>query len=132
MRLTFLSKGGPLTLCIGARYTAPDALSAAAVTRQADLREVTAGANGAYTLRLNDRVVELGQDELTSFRKVVDWLPGIRSAEAASQDLGMDEARLTRFPDALENAGLLYRVDQIPESVPGEEFHRRFAGSAAG
>jgi pyrroloquinoline quinone (PQQ) biosynthesis protein C len=86
------------------------------------------GAAGSFALRLNDRVVELGQTELDSFQKVVKWLPTTRTVDDASRELGMDEARLGRFLAALEGAGLLYRVDQIPERVTGEEFHQHFAG----
>jgi pyrroloquinoline quinone (PQQ) biosynthesis protein C len=87
----------------------------------------TKRSNGTATLRLNDRVVELGEREFGWYTKVADWLPTILGTAALSQDLGMDEAKLPRFLDALAKSGLLYRLDDMPATMTGVEFHARFS-----
>ena len=38
----------------------------------------------------------------------------------------MDEAKVPKFIGALEKSGLLYRLDQLPATLSGLEFHTRF------
>jgi hypothetical protein len=66
--------------------------------------------NGSVQLRLSDRVVELGAQEYDWYVKVADWLPSVRGVADLSRDLAMDEAKVPRFVEALESAGLLYRT----------------------
>ena len=67
------------------------------------------GGNGSETvgLRLNDRVVELGKQEYDWYQKVAEWLPSVRGVADLSRDLGMDEAKVPQFIEALAGAGLL-------------------------
>jgi thiaminase len=78
-------------------------------------------------IRLSDRVVELGDREFSWYQKVADWLPSVRGLAELARDLGMDEAKVPRFLEALESTGLLYRVAQVPGSMSGVEFHKRFS-----
>jgi pyrroloquinoline quinone (PQQ) biosynthesis protein C len=82
---------------------------------------------GRTEIRLSDRVVELGDQELAWYQKVADWLPSVRGVAELSKDLGMDEAKVPRFLEALEKTGLLYRVEKVPGEVSGVEFHARFS-----
>src|SRR5438445_619165 len=88
--------------------------------------EIT-GAEGRRQLRLGDRVVELGEREFDWYQKVEAWLPSLRGVADLSRELGMDEAKVPRFIDALEKSGLLYRVDDAPKTMTGFEFHARFS-----
>src|ERR1700737_75939 len=88
--------------------------------------EVTS-ADGGRQLRLSDRIVELGEQEFDWYQKVTDWLPSVRGVAALSRELGMDEARVPRFIDALEKSGLLYRTERTPKTMTGVEFHARFS-----
>src|SRR4051812_6763916 len=88
--------------------------------------EITPATDGAVALRLNDRMVELGEKELASYRKVVDWLPSTAPVEDLARDVGMEPARIGRFLAALEKAGLLYRRAEVPKSTSGEQFHAKF------
>jgi thiaminase len=88
--------------------------------------EVTAS-GGGRELRLSDRVVELGEREFDWYQKVASWLPGVRGLAELSRELGMDEARVPRFIDALAKSGLLYRIDELPKMLTGLEFHARFS-----
>lgn len=81
---------------------------------------------GGVELRLNDRMIELGQQEFGWYQKVVDWLPSVRGLADLSRDLGMDEAKVPKFVDALAKTGLLYKVEESPASMTGLEFHARF------
>jgi pyrroloquinoline quinone (PQQ) biosynthesis protein C len=83
--------------------------------------------NGGAELRLNDRVVELGQQELEWYQKVVSWLPSVRPVDALSRDLGMAEAKVPKFIEALERSGLLYQVDGTGGTLTGLEFHAKFS-----
>jgi pyrroloquinoline quinone (PQQ) biosynthesis protein C len=83
-------------------------------------------AKGSVQLRLNDRMVELGAQEYEWYKKVVDWLPSVRGVADLSRELGMDEARVPRFVQAMEQAGLLYERGEVPASMTGLEFHARF------
>jgi pyrroloquinoline quinone (PQQ) biosynthesis protein C len=83
-------------------------------------------AKGQVALRLNDRVVELGEKEYDWYGKVAAWLPSVRGIADLSQELGMDEAKVPKFVEALEKTGLLYRVDESPKTMTGLEFHARF------
>ncbi|MGD0524560.1 MAG: iron-containing redox enzyme family protein [Polyangiaceae bacterium] len=92
--------------------------------------EVTSS-NGRAELRLNDRVVELGEKELGWYQKVVEWLPTVRGVADLSRDLGMSEARIPKFIETLEQSGLLYRRDAAPKTTTGLEFHGQFNGVLA-
>jgi pyrroloquinoline quinone (PQQ) biosynthesis protein C len=88
--------------------------------------EVTSS-QGAAELRLNDRVVELGTQEFEWYQKVVSWLPSVRPVADLSNDLGMTEAKVPKFIEALESSGLLYRVDTSGATMTGLEFHGKFS-----
>src|SRR5207245_9405412 len=83
--------------------------------------EIT-GSEGRRQLRLSDRVVELGEREFDWYQKVEAWLPSLRGVADLSRELGMDEAKVPRFIDALEESGILYRVDAAPTTMTGCEF----------
>ena len=78
-------------------------------------------------VRLNDRVVELGQREYQWYQKVADWLPTVRGMSDISRELGMDETKVPKFVEALESAGLLYKLDAVEKKMTGLEFHARFS-----
>jgi pyrroloquinoline quinone (PQQ) biosynthesis protein C len=82
---------------------------------------------GRTELRLSDRIVELGDSEFEGYRRVADWLPSIRGMADLSRELGMDEAKVPRFIDALAKSGLLYTVDPAKTPMTGLEFHARFS-----
>lgn len=86
----------------------------------------TTRSNGTMALRLNDRVVELGEKEFKWYRKVTEWLPSVQGTGALSREIGVDEAKLPKFIDTLVKAGLLYRLDDMPKTMSGGEFHARF------
>src|SRR2546425_11624029 len=88
--------------------------------------EIT-GSEGRRQLRLSDRVVELGEREFDWYQKVEAWLPSLRGVADLSRELGVDEAKVPRFIDALEKSGLLYRVDDAPKTMTGLEVHARFS-----
>jgi pyrroloquinoline quinone (PQQ) biosynthesis protein C len=88
--------------------------------------EITAE-SGARKLRLNDRVVELGEKEFVWYQKVAAWLPSVRGVADLSRELEMDEAKVPKFIQALENSGLLYRPARAPKSMTGLEFHSSFS-----
>jgi pyrroloquinoline quinone (PQQ) biosynthesis protein C len=88
--------------------------------------EVTS-TNGRTELRLNDRIVELGAQEFGWYEKVVDWLPSVRGVADLSHDLGMTEAKVPKFIEALAASGLLYRLDAHPGKQTGLEFHAKFS-----
>jgi pyrroloquinoline quinone (PQQ) biosynthesis protein C len=88
--------------------------------------EITPGA-GKHELRLNDRVVELADREFDWYQKVAAWLPSTRGLADVSRELGMDEAKVPRFIDALEASGLLYRVEEAKKPLSGLEFHAKFS-----
>lgn len=82
---------------------------------------------GGRELRLSDRVVELGEREFGWYQRVADWLPSVQGVAELSRDLGLDEARVPRLFETLEQSGLLYRVDAGAKSMTGLEFHERFS-----
>ena len=82
---------------------------------------------GGRELRLGDRVVELGEREFGWYQRVADWLPSVQGVAELSRDLGLDEARVPRLFETLEQSGLLYRVDAGAKSMTGLEFHERFS-----
>jgi pyrroloquinoline quinone (PQQ) biosynthesis protein C len=84
-------------------------------------------ANGGWALQLADRTVELGSKEYDWYQKVASWLPTVRGLADLSRDLGMDEAKVPKFIDALAKSGLLYRTDDAPGTMTGLEFHGRFS-----
>lgn len=88
--------------------------------------DTTPAGDGNFAVRLKDRVIDLGQKEFDAFRKVTQWLPTQRSYDDFAKELGMDEGRLARFLAKLEQAGLLYKIAEIPKSMTGIEFHARF------
>src|ERR1041384_5445578 len=81
---------------------------------------------GTRTLRLSDRVVELGEREYDWYQKVAAWIPTDRGIADLSRELGLDEAKVPKFIDALAHAGLLYKLGDLPKSMTGLEFHKRF------
>jgi pyrroloquinoline quinone (PQQ) biosynthesis protein C len=83
--------------------------------------------NGSVQVRLNDRVVELGKNEFEWYQKVAAWLPTVRGIADLSRDLGMEEAKVPKFVEALERTGLLYRADAVEKTMTGLEFHARFS-----
>jgi pyrroloquinoline quinone (PQQ) biosynthesis protein C len=85
------------------------------------------GGNGGVGLRLNDRVVELGQQEYGWYQKVAAWLPTVRAVGDLSRELGMEEAKVPKFIAALESSGLLYRLDTVEKTMTGPEFHTKFS-----
>jgi len=93
--------------------------------------ETNLNADGSAALRLRDRMVDLGPNELACYRKLVEWLPTRFDGAHLETDLegtGMSGERLTRFARHLADAGLLYRIDQVPATVSGAEFyHEHFA-----
>jgi len=82
---------------------------------------------GGRELRLSDRVVELGEREFGWYQRVATWLPSVQGVAELSRDLGLDEARVPRLFETLEDSGLLYRVDAGAKSMTGLEFHERFS-----
>ena len=88
--------------------------------------EVRSSQDG-HELRLSDRVVELGEREYGWYRSVASWLSSVRGVADLSQELGIDEAKVPRLFETLEDSGLLYRVDSGAKSMTGLEFHGRFS-----
>src|SRR5690242_1786328 len=82
--------------------------------------------SGGRALRLSDRVVELGEREYGWYQKVADWIPSDRGVADLSRELSMDEAKVPKFIDALADAGLLYKIGDLPKTMTGVEFHQRF------
>jgi thiaminase len=88
--------------------------------------EATPKGGDGVSVRLSDRQVQLGQREFDLFEKVAERVPGIKSEKDVAVELGMDEARLGRLLKALEGAGLVYRLDAVPETLSGVELHTLF------
>jgi pyrroloquinoline quinone (PQQ) biosynthesis protein C len=86
--------------------------------------EATKGDGGAVSLRLRDRVVELGTNEHDAYKKLVEWLPTTRAVGDLTAAAGMDEGRLSRFAAALCDTGLLYRRQEIPKTITGKQFYK--------
>ena len=84
-------------------------------------------AGGGRELRLSDRVVELGEREFGWYEGVARWLPTVRGVADLSREIGLDEAKIPKLVDSLENAGLLYRIEESKKSMTGLEFHARFS-----
>jgi thiaminase len=82
--------------------------------------------DGAVSVRLSDREVQLGAREYGLYEKMAERVPGIQPAKDVAAELGMDEARLGRLAAALEGAGLLYRQSAVPETLTGVELHTLF------
>jgi hypothetical protein len=82
--------------------------------------------DGAVSVRLSDREVQLGAREHALYEKVAERVPGVQSGKDVAAELGMDEARLARLTAALEGAGLLYRQSAVPATLTGVEFHTLF------
>ena len=83
--------------------------------------------DGGVELRLSDRIVELGKQEYGWYQKVAEWLPSVRGVADLSRDLGMDEAKVPKFIEALARTGLLHETDGGPQTMTGLEFHARFS-----
>jgi pyrroloquinoline quinone (PQQ) biosynthesis protein C len=91
--------------------------------------------SGSVSMRLSDQTVELGAKEHGWFESVSAWLPTTRGVADLGRELGMDEAKIPKFLEALERAGLLYRVgvgvggaaDAASKTISGVEFHARFS-----
>src|SRR5450432_1335856 len=81
---------------------------------------------GGHELRLSDRVVELGEKEFGWYQGIARWLPSVRGVADLSQELGLDEAKVPKFLDALEKSGLLYKTDEAQKTFTGLEFHTKF------
>ena len=92
--------------------------------------ETTPGKDGTVSLRLNDRVIELGGREHGMYAKIAEWLPTSRDAAQLEAALGIDAPAVDRLFKTLEDAGLLYNRAQIPASVTGVEFHRDYFSKA--
>jgi len=82
---------------------------------------------GVHKLRLNDRVVELGEKEFGWYQKVAAWLPSVRGVADLSREMQMDEAKVPKFIQALEQSGLLYRPTDGSKTMTGLEFHASFS-----
>jgi thiaminase len=88
--------------------------------------EATPKGGDGVSVRLSDREVQLGEREFDLFEKVAERVPGVKSERDVAVELGMDEARLGRLLKALEGAGLVYRLDSVPETLTGVELHTLF------
>jgi pyrroloquinoline quinone (PQQ) biosynthesis protein C len=84
-------------------------------------------AKGQVALRLNDRVVELGEREFDWYSKVTNWLPSVRAVGDLSRELGMTETKVPKFIEALKTSGLLYEVDGTKGTLSGLDFHAKFS-----
>jgi pyrroloquinoline quinone (PQQ) biosynthesis protein C len=87
--------------------------------------ETTRREDGSAALRLKDRLVELGVEEVRAYHAIVALLPTERDARELSRVSGMDERRLSRFAELLCEAGLLYRRKDIPPSMTGRAFYEQ-------
>jgi pyrroloquinoline quinone (PQQ) biosynthesis protein C len=88
--------------------------------------DATPAEDGATALRLSDRVVDLGPREHAAYVKLADLLPTNKGRAEVAAELGMDEAELARFVAELAGVGLLYRAEDVPSAVSGEDLHRAF------
>ena len=88
--------------------------------------EVTPGKGGTHSLRLVDRVVELGEREFGYYNKLTEWLPTNRDISQLESELGVEGPAIERLLKMLEEAGLLYSRAHLPASVTGVEFHRDY------
>ena len=101
----------------------------ASLNQEYGIRRVyeTESKNGSgVALRLSDREVDLGSKEFALYQKMAEEVPGIRPEKDIAADLGMTEPQLRRLLTALESAGLFYRADTIPATIPGVELHKLF------
>jgi len=87
--------------------------------------ETTSKGEGV-AVRLSDREVDLGKQELALYEQVAERIPTVKAQKDVAAELGMDEARLRRLLAALEGAGLVYRADSIPATLSGVELHTLF------
>jgi pyrroloquinoline quinone (PQQ) biosynthesis protein C len=85
--------------------------------------ETTRGSGDAVSLRLRDRMVDLGPAEHAAYAKLVEWLPTTRGVGELVAAAGMDATRLARFAARLAEAGLLYDRGAVPGSVAGSAFY---------
>ena len=82
--------------------------------------------DGSVALSLSDRIIDLGKREFVLYKKITAWLPSNRDIGSLSKETGLDIAAIERLLKSLENSGLLYNHDQIPEKVTGLEFHSKY------
>jgi pyrroloquinoline quinone (PQQ) biosynthesis protein C len=75
------------------------------------------------SLRLKDRIVDLPAGSYDVYAKVAAWLPSNRSKADISKELGYDEKKVVNLLSSLEESGLIYKYDDIPEKISGEDFH---------
>src|SRR5437868_4112114 len=87
--------------------------------------ETTAKGDGV-AVRLSDREVDLGKNELALYEQVAERIPTVKAPKEVAAELGMDEGRLRRLLAALEEAGLVYRAETIPATLSGVELHTLF------
>jgi pyrroloquinoline quinone (PQQ) biosynthesis protein C len=88
--------------------------------------ETTPAVGGGQVLRLSDRMVELPAREYAVYNRIASWLPTNRSEDSLAQELGVERPKVGGLLDKLAAAGLFYRQKDVPETVSGEELHRRF------
>jgi pyrroloquinoline quinone (PQQ) biosynthesis protein C len=83
--------------------------------------------NGVRSLRLNDRIVDLGEREFGWYQKVAEWLPSVGGLAELARDLQMDEAKVPGLIQKLEKSGLLYQTTAERKTMTGLEFHSSFS-----
>ena len=77
-------------------------------------------------LRLQDRMVELGNRELAMYTKIAEWLPSNRPLSSLEKETALGEAALERVFDSLKQSGLIYDKAEVPSVISGEDFHKEF------
>ncbi len=88
--------------------------------------ETNSAGSDVVTLRLADRVVELGRKEVELYDKVVAWLAGPDDETALEHTLGTDSAGRQTLVLRLVESGLLFDRRTLPPTVTGEELHREY------
>ena len=81
--------------------------------------ETSLNTDGSAALRLRDRMVDLGPNELAGYRKLIEWLPthlDATSLEAELRGTGIAGERLAHFARQLAEAGLLIHAASYPQS----------------
>jgi pyrroloquinoline quinone (PQQ) biosynthesis protein C len=89
--------------------------------------ETTVQRSGDATLRLADRVVDLGSREYDAYTKVVAWLSTSRPVSELGKELSLAPERVGSFVAAFADAGLFHRPACAPPTCTGKELHARFA-----
>ncbi len=88
--------------------------------------ESTPSAGGGMSIRLSDRMVDLGPKEWRLYCQVAEWIPSNRALDNLCAELGLDADGLDRLMARLKEGGLLYRRSELPATMTGLEFHARF------